>query len=181
MIALDEFGGRAALIGEEILRYYECNPNPSLEDQATMALNVLGAARASDSLRAKPPLTGRLDEGGGAKPPEAPVAGFRGSAPASSFTRTESLSGGASSRKIDELTEEMRAAGRWTKDPILVVEHNGQKYVIDGHHRFEAARRAKVEVQYKIASPEEMARFTYKTLDDVIRAASEAGPNRLRR
>ena len=61
MIALDEFGGRAALIGEEILRYLECNPAPSLEDQAIMALNVVGAARASGALRTQTSSTGRTE------------------------------------------------------------------------------------------------------------------------
>lgn len=51
----------------------DCNPNPSLADQATMTLNVLGAARANDSLRAQPPLTGRLGKGG-----EAQVGGTGG-------------------------------------------------------------------------------------------------------
>ena len=74
----------------------------------------------------------------------------------------------------------MRKDG-WIFEPILVVEHNGQRYVIDGHHRLEAARRAGLEVQYKIATPEEMAKKGYDTIDDVIHAASEARPNRLRR
>lgn len=38
-----------------------------------MTLNVLGAARANDSLRAQPPLTGRLGKGG-----EAQVGGTGG-------------------------------------------------------------------------------------------------------
>src|SRR5205085_27684 len=101
-------------------------------------------------------------------------AGFRGSAPASSFIRTHSLSGGASSRQIDDVAAVMRKNG-WTFEPVLVVEHNGQRYVIDGHHRLEAARRIGIEVPCKIATPEEMARFRYKTIDDVIHAACEAG------
>jgi ParB-like chromosome segregation protein Spo0J len=73
----------------------------------------------------------------------------------------------------------MRTGG-WQGGPIKVVEHNGKRYVIDGHHRVEAARRAGIDVQYEIASPSEMAMRGYKSIDDVIRAASEAGPNRLR-
>jgi ParB-like chromosome segregation protein Spo0J len=73
----------------------------------------------------------------------------------------------------------MRTGG-WQGDPIKVVEHNGKRYIIDGHHRVEAARRAGIDVQYKIASPSEMAKYRYNSIDDVIRAAAEAGPNRLR-
>ena len=78
------------------------------------------------------------------------------------------------------MAAKMRKNG-WTFDPVLVVEHNGQRYVIDGHHRIEAARRAGIEVPYKIATPDEMARYNYKTIDEVLHAAAAAGPNRLRR
>lgn len=88
MIALDEFGGRAALIGEELLRYFECNPNPSLEEQAMMALNALGAARASGPLRAKPPLTGRIGE---AAENEAPAGKAGSGVPADSGTNPVAL------------------------------------------------------------------------------------------
>jgi ParB-like chromosome segregation protein Spo0J len=73
----------------------------------------------------------------------------------------------------------MRTGG-WQGEPIKVVEHNGKRYILDGHHRVEAARSAGIDVQYKIASPADMAERGYKSIDDVIRAAAEAGPNRLR-
>jgi uncharacterized protein (DUF1015 family) len=73
----------------------------------------------------------------------------------------------------------MRTGG-WKGDPIEVVEHNGKRYIIDGHHRVEAARRAGIDVQYEIVGPSEMAKHNYKSIDEVIRAAAEAGPNRLR-
>lgn len=63
MVALDPFGGQAALLGEELLRYIECNPDPSVHEQALMALSVLGTARRGGPLRARPPLPGRLGEG----------------------------------------------------------------------------------------------------------------------
>jgi ParB-like chromosome segregation protein Spo0J len=73
----------------------------------------------------------------------------------------------------------MRTGG-WQGEPIKVVENNGKRYIIDGHHRVEAARRAGIDVQYKIASPAEMAERGFDSIDEVIRAAAEAGPNRLR-
>ena len=179
MLALDDFGGRGALLGEEFLRKIYCGPELSSEEQALMALNILSLARTRGPLRAPPPLAERLDEASVAKAPGAPAVGSRGSASASSFSRTESLKGGASSRKVDDLIEKMRRDG-WKGDPIKIVEHNGQKYIIDGHHRVEAARRVGIEVQYEIASPSDLARSGYQTLDDVLHAASEAGPNRLR-
>ena len=127
---------------------------------------------------------GGTGSGSGSSTPQASTAaasgvGSRGSAPAHSFVRTHSLSGRESSRLVRQYAESMRTGG-WQGGPIKVVEHNGKRYVIDGHHRVEAARRAGIDVQYEIASPSEMAMRGYKSIDDVIRAASEAGPNRLR-
>jgi len=127
---------------------------------------------------------GGTGSGSGSPTPQASTTvasgvGSRGSAPAHSFVRTESLSGNASSRRVHKFAESMRKGG-WQGDPIKVVEHNGKRYIIDGHHRVEAARRAGIDVQYKIASPSEMAERGYKSIDDVIRAATEASPNRLR-
>ncbi|MGB0758157.1 MAG: ParB N-terminal domain-containing protein [Rubripirellula sp.] len=34
----------------------------------------------------------------------------------------------------------------WQGKPIEVIEHNGYRYVVNGHHRLEAARRAGIEV-----------------------------------
>jgi hypothetical protein len=127
---------------------------------------------------------GGTGSGSGSSMPQASTAvasgvGSRGSAPAHSFVRTESLSGRESSRLVREYAEKMRTGG-WKGDPIEVVEHNGKRYIIDGHHRVEAARRAGIDVQYEIVGPSEMAKHNYKSIDEVIRAAAEAGPNRLR-
>lgn len=103
----------------------------------------------------------------------------RGVAAANTFARTESMAGKASSRKVGEIAESMRGGG-WKGDPIKIVEHNGQRYVIDGHHRLEAARRAGIDASFEVVSPAEMARYGYRSVDDVVRAASEVGPNRLR-
>ena len=127
---------------------------------------------------------GGTGSGSGSSMPQASTAvasgvGSRGSAPAHSFVRTESLSGRESSRLVREYAEKMRTGG-WKGDPIEVVEHNGKRYILDGHHRVEAARRAGIDVQYEIVGPSEMAKYRYKSIDDVVRAAAEAGPNRLR-
>ena len=105
--------------------------------------------------------------------------GTRGSAPAESFLRTESLSGNRASRKVAEYAESMRAGG-WRGEPIKIIEHNGQRYVIDGHHRLAAARKVGIAVQYETIGPAELARRGYQSIDDVVRASSEVRPNKLR-
>ncbi|HRI52100.1 MAG TPA: EndoU domain-containing protein [Pseudomonadota bacterium] len=62
MVANDD-GGGAALLGAELLRELQCNPDPSLREQALQTFNVLGLARGRGPLRARPPLSDRLNEG----------------------------------------------------------------------------------------------------------------------
>jgi hypothetical protein len=100
-------------------------------------------------------------------------------APANAFTRTHGLSGRASSRNVNEIADSMRANG-WQGDPIKVLDHNGTKYILDGHHRVEAARRVGIEVPYQTVAPENLSQFGYKSVEQVIQATSEAGPVRLR-
>lgn len=140
-------------------------------------LEVSYAEAAAESTAAE---TEQASEAVHAHAGSALAIGSRGSAPASSFARTESLRGRAASLWVDELAEKMRADG-WLGKPVEAVEYNGQLYIIDGHHRVEAARRAGIEVQYEIAGPEKMARRGYQSVDEVLHAASEARANRLRR
>ena len=72
----------------------------------------------------------------------------------------------------------MRTNG-WVGEPIEVVEHNGYRYIINGHHRVEAAGRAGIDVPYRVISDAELRAYGYRDIDHVISASSEAGPNRL--
>ena len=52
------------------------------------------------------------------------------------------------------------------REPIKYVEHNGKKYIVDGHHRLRAARNLNLE---KI--PVEKVNLPYKsyhTIDDLF-------------
>lgn len=62
MVAHDE-GGGAALLGAELLRDLQCNPDPSLREQASQTFNVLGLLGGRGPLRARPPLSNRLGDG----------------------------------------------------------------------------------------------------------------------
>nr|WP_268808794.1 ParB N-terminal domain-containing protein [Pseudobacteriovorax antillogorgiicola] len=89
------------------------------------------------------------------------------------------MSGNKSSKNVKNLIQSMKANG-WQGSPISVIEHKGAKYILDGHHRAAAARRAGVNVPYNKVPESGLSSFGYKSIDDVIQAASEAGPNRLR-
>jgi ParB-like chromosome segregation protein Spo0J len=68
----------------------------------------------------------------------------------------------------------MKANG-WQGDAISVFEHNGSKYILDGHHRVVAARAAGIEVPYNSIPASRLLEFNYKSVDDVILSAVEAG------
>jgi len=98
----------------------------------------------------------------------------------SAFSRTEALSGRASSRQVSEMADAMRATD-WDGPPIRVVEANGRRYVVDGHHRLEAARRAGIDVPYEVVDPATViGPGQWSSLDDIIQDANSVGGNRLR-
>ena len=61
----------------------------------------------------------------------------------------------------------MRTNG-WQGDPIEVFHINGEDYVINGHHRVEAARQAGVDVQYRHIPEAELQQYGYSGPEDVI-------------
>lgn len=77
------------------------------------------------------------------------------------------------------MAKNMRARG-WKGSPIAVLEHNGQKYILDGHHRTMAARKAEIAVEYRAVNPRELPHFGYHSIDEVLQAAAEAGSVKLR-
>jgi hypothetical protein len=95
------------------------------------------------------------------------------------FIRTHDVSGASSRRKVAAIAQSMRTSG-WKGSPIAVLEHNGQKYILDGHHRTLAARQSETVVAYRAVSPRELPHFGYHSIDEVLQAAAEAGPVRLR-
>lgn len=63
MLAHDEFGGAAALLGEELLRSVYCREEQTAEEQALGGLGLLGALRSQGPWRARIPANRRLGEG----------------------------------------------------------------------------------------------------------------------
>ncbi|MDQ0313352.1 RHS repeat-associated protein [Kitasatospora herbaricolor] len=95
-----------------------------------------------------------------------------------SLKRTESLSGNASKRNVDSLTESMKQGG-WQGDPIKVAKNGDDLYILDGHHRVAAAKRAGINVPYQIVSNEDLLARYSGGIDDVISAWAEVAPDKL--
>ena len=103
-------------------------------------------------------------QGRGATPKDSPF----------SFRRTHSIGGRASARNVDNLAKNMRIKG-WEGPPIKVFEHNGTRYVLDGHHRLAAARQAGIsEIPYELVPTSRLGDFGYQSVDELLSAASEA-------
>lgn len=100
------------------------------------------------------------------------------SAPAHAFRRTESLRGKASARRIAAIEVLLRTGG-WVLEPVDALEIRGELYILDGHHRVAAARRAGVEVVYRLAEADDLSRFRFASVEEVRVAHAEVAPNRL--
>ena len=101
-----------------------------------------------------------------------------GTADPFSFRRTEALSENASKRNVDELTASMKENG-WQGDPISVAKIGDDFYVLDGHHRVAAAKRAGIDVPYRVL-PDSEIRVRYRGGADAITTAwAEVGPDKL--
>ncbi len=88
--------------------------------------------------------------------------------------RTHDIGGNSSSKNVMKIRDSMAADG-WQGDPVSVLEHDGQKYLLDGHHRRAAAIRAGLDqVPYKTV---QLPFRGYQTLDDVL---GFVGPDNLR-
>lgn len=80
----------------------------------------------------------------------------------SELTKTHKLT--LSEKQYNELVESIKRNG--ITEPIKYVEHNGTKYVVDGHHRLRAAKELgldKIPTQ-KVSLPYK----GYKTINDLL-------------
>jgi hypothetical protein len=93
-------------------------------------------------------------------------------APASEFVRLEPRTL-QSAKKIEDLVAKMKVGG-WQGEPISVFEHNGTKYILDGHHRVAAARELGLEVPYQTIPASRISEFNYSSVDEILAHALEA-------
>lgn len=86
--------------------------------------------------------------------------------------RTEQLSGQISRDKVDRIAESMANDG-WQGGPIEVFEHMNSRYVINGHHRVAAAKKAGIDVQYRSLTLDEVKAYKYKSAEEVVWSSLE--------
>jgi uncharacterized ParB-like nuclease family protein len=96
--------------------------------------------------------------------------------------RTHSIEGKGSTKRVENLANDMRSNGFNKEKPIDVVEHEGNYYIVDGHHRAAAARRTHTPVSINLVKDlKAYGNKNYATLDDVLDSAKNVGNDRLER
>ena len=98
------------------------------------------------------------------------------------FRRLEALSK-ASQVKVDELVAIFKQNQKWGDivPPIEVVKgRSGNLYILDGHHRYAAAKKAGIEVKYSIVPEEDLFKYGYKDLREVMFLSYEVGKDKIK-
>lgn len=115
-----------------------------------------------------------------------PFHGLTGAKAVASFTddalrfkKTHSISGNPSSRTVGEYVKQFKTGGPQVVDAVDVALINGEKYILNGHHRVEAALRTGSQVRYRVVNPSEFSSFGYKSADEIINANIFSGGNKL--
>jgi hypothetical protein len=99
-----------------------------------------------------------------------------------SLKRTHSIEGNASSRQVREMAADMKAKGFDPAHPVDVVESGGDMFIVDGHHRVAAAKRAGLqEVPVTVVDDIASHPSSFRSVEEVVQDAATVGPDRLRR
>ncbi|GHV58762.1 hypothetical protein FACS1894182_11770 [Bacteroidia bacterium] len=95
------------------------------------------------------------------------------------FYRLESLA--ASEQKaVDDIVYVFKSQGNWGNvEPIKVFEYNGNKYVLDGHHRLAAAKKANIDVKYVLIPESQISQYNYKSIEEIISASTEVARDKI--
>lgn len=92
--------------------------------------------------------------------------------------RTHSIEGKRSVARVQEIAADMRING-YNGSSIDVAEFNGNRYIIDGHHRAAAAKQTGTQVHINVISDIANHHSSFQTIEDIIKSAESVGPDRL--
>ncbi|WP_426205102.1 RHS repeat-associated core domain-containing protein [Pseudomonas sp. TWP3-1] len=93
--------------------------------------------------------------------------------------RTHAISGKTSTKRVENIIQEMRNTGYDNEYPIDVVEHDNEFYILDGHHRAAAARKTTTNVTIKLITNIREHFGTLNNLEEVLESANNVGNDRL--
>jgi YD repeat-containing protein len=127
-------------------------------------------AKSLDNLIAKVDDLAKAGKDDAAGAGKTAASTYEEAATGAAFHRLESLTP-ADRVSVESLADSMKCSG-WVGDPIKVFERNGTLYILDGHHRYAAARAAGIKVRYQRVTEAELKGYGYDSADDVIDAAA---------
>jgi len=96
-----------------------------------------------------------------------------------SLKRTHAISGKTSTKEVEKMVNTMRSTGYDNRYPIDVAEHQGELYILDGHHRAAAARQTSTNVSIKLITNIREHHGTLNTIEEVLESAQSIGNDRL--
>ena len=100
------------------------------------------------------------------------------SAPASTFTRLETISGNQSSATVGRMMNSIKSGEQL---PAVQVAKIGEKsYILDGHHRLEASTRTGTNLPFQTVAPEKWPNFGYKSASEILNAAANASSEKVK-
>ncbi|SDS12681.1 RHS repeat-associated core domain-containing protein [Pseudomonas prosekii] len=99
-----------------------------------------------------------------------------------SLRRVHAIEGKSSTKRVEDVAGRMQANGFDDDWPIDVVEHEGERYIVDGHHRASAARRTHTPVTIKLITDiAAHKKSIFTTVEEVKESADSVGLDRLTR
>ncbi|WP_077430624.1 RHS repeat-associated core domain-containing protein [Pseudomonas sp. C9] len=96
-----------------------------------------------------------------------------------SLKRTHSIEGKTSTKQVEAIAGKMQKKGYDDDWPIDVVEHNGNRYIVDGHHRASAARQTHTKVSIVLIKDIVSHHSIFNSIDEVKESADNVGHDRL--
>ncbi|WP_176240354.1 RHS repeat-associated core domain-containing protein, partial [Pseudomonas sp. R35(2017)] len=98
---------------------------------------------------------------------------------AKTLIRTHAIVGKGSTKRVEKLRQDMRTVGYDNEFPIDVAEHNGNLYILDGHHRAAAARQTSTNVTINLVTNIKEHKGILNTIEEVLESAANTGHDRL--
>ena len=92
--------------------------------------------------------------------------------------RVHTIEGKTSTKTVEDYKNKMRN-GYDPEVPIDVIEHDGNLYILDGHHRAAAARQTSTNVTIRLITDLLKYDRTLNSIEEVIESANNVGLDRL--
>jgi len=91
--------------------------------------------------------------------------------------RTHSIEGKKSIKNVEKLSDNLRMGQK--NEPIDVINHKGDNYIIDGHHRVAASKKNGTDIEINFLNENQLPSRGFEDLNDVVNHHNNVGLDRL--